>query len=216
MTDHDTPLISVIIPTKDRSALLGQALASAAELARSGLKLELIVVDNGSTDATLTVASSFQARIVRAPVPGAAAARNAGMRAATGDYLAFLDDDDVWLAGHLRPHIDLLEQNPTMAAVVGQVQTADFDLNPIGLPWPAVTAPRQDPFHMFLRQYPQIGATVVRASVRESVGDFDETLVGDEDWDWHLRLALRHDVGFVRTPCVLFRQRPIAVGAEME
>jgi hypothetical protein len=56
---------------------------------------------------------------------------------------------------------------------------------------------------------PQIGALVTRAAVRETVGELDEALLSDEDWDWQLRVALRHPVGFVAVPCVLFRQRTV-------
>ena len=55
--------------------------------------------------------------------------------------------------------------------------------------------------------FPQIGATVVRARVRESVGFFNEDFIGGQDWDWQLRIARKHRVGFVRQPCVLFSQR---------
>jgi hypothetical protein len=56
--------------------------------------------------------------------------------------------------------------------------------------------------------YPQLGATLVRAQAARDVGLFDEALLGDQDWDWHVRLARRRKVGFVGEPCVLFRQRP--------
>jgi hypothetical protein len=56
--------------------------------------------------------------------------------------------------------------------------------------------------------YPQIGATIVRASVRDAVGPMDLSLLGDQDWDWQLRLARRRKTTYLKLPCVLFRQRP--------
>jgi hypothetical protein len=56
--------------------------------------------------------------------------------------------------------------------------------------------------------FPQVGGTVVRASLLPELGLMDETLIGDSDWDWQLRITRRWPVGFVETPCVLFRQRP--------
>lgn len=201
------PLVSVIVPTKDRCGLLREALASVRALEGDDLRLEVIVADNGSVDDTAVVAAEHGAVLVRTDTPGAAAARNAGMRAATGDYLAFLDDDDIWLPGNLRPHLALLASRPELDAVVGQVQLADERLDWRSAPYPTSMPGDGDVFASFLSGYPQIGATVARASVRETVGEFDESLLGSQDWDWHLRLALRHRVGFVAVPSVLFRQR---------
>jgi glycosyltransferase involved in cell wall biosynthesis len=200
--------VSVVIPTCDRPALLREALASVRALEGDDLALEVIVADNGATDEADAVAREFGARRLRVPAPGAAAARNAGLRAATGEYVAFLDDDDVWLAGHLRPHLALLRAHPELGAVVGQVVNSDMALEGRSEPWPAVLPQHGDLFPTFLGLCPQLGATVARAEVLQTVGPFDETLIGDQDWDWHLRLASRHLVGFVPVPCVLFRVRP--------
>jgi hypothetical protein len=129
------------------------------------------------------------------------------MGAATGEFLAFLDDDDLYLPGTLRPQLALLRTRTDLDAVVGQVQLAKMDATRYGNPYPSSLP--DDVFPSFLRQYPQIGATMVRTAVRESVGLFDTTLVGGQDWDWQLRLATKHRVGFVAVPAVLFRQREV-------
>ncbi|GAB4334462.1 MAG: hypothetical protein Kow0010_21470 [Dehalococcoidia bacterium] len=211
-----TPRVSVIIPTKDRCELLDLALASVRRLDGPDLDLEVLVCDNGSTDDTESVARRHGARFVQTLVPGAAAARNAGLRAATGDYIAFLDDDDTWAPGHLRPHLALLEADPGLGGVVGRVQLVDRERTPFGQPGPETMPGNGRYFRPFLRHYPQIGATVVRASVRETVGYLDEALLGDEDWDWHLRLALRHRLGFVPVTSVHFLQRGPATRSELE
>ena len=199
--------VSVVIPTRDRAALLREALASVREIEGPDLVLDIIVADNGSNDETPEVAREFGARLVRAVRPGAGAARNAGLRAATGEFVAFLDDDDVWLPGHLRPHLALLDQHPDFAGVVGQVANASPDLTSHGPFWPEDLPRDGDLYRTFLSVYPQIGATVVRRTALGGQGMFDEALLGDQDWDWHLRLALKHRLGFVALPCVLFRQR---------
>jgi hypothetical protein len=121
--------------------------------------------------------------------------------------VAFLDDD-VWLPGHLRPQLALLRARPELGGAIGQVVNADMTLSRRGTPWPQALPEDGDLFPAFLEVCPQLGATVVRASALETVGPFDERLLGDQDWDWHLRLALRHRIGFVPVPCVLFRVRP--------
>lgn len=216
VTDVPRRHVSAIIPTRNRAALLAKALASVRALEGPDLAIEIIVVDNGSTDATADVARAAGAVLVHAAERGASAARNAGIRAATGAYIAFLDDDDAWLPGHLRPHLALLEARPDFDAVVGQTVTCDSHLRPRHAPWPQELPADGDVFEAFLGFYPQVGATVVRASAIDELGLFDEALLSDEDWDWHLRLALYHRVGFVAEPCVLFRQRPAGTHDDLQ
>ena len=80
------PVVSVVIPTKNRAELLRSALASVRALEGPDLEFEIIVADNGSTDHTAAVASDAGARLVFAATPGAAAARNAGMRQAARPF----------------------------------------------------------------------------------------------------------------------------------
>jgi glycosyltransferase involved in cell wall biosynthesis len=182
-------------------------LASAAAFQGDhGPALELIVADNGSSGETPAIAREFGAQLVQQPVPGAAAARNAGLAAATGHFIAFLDDDDVWLREHLLPRLRMLSARPDLAGVVGRARLADSELVAFGTPWPASLPSSGQCFGGFLPDMPQIGATVVRASVRETVEPFDETLMSDQDWDWHLRLAATHRIGFVPVTSVLWRQ----------
>lgn len=102
------PAVSVVIPTYDRLPLLRQAVASVA--AQTFGDWELLVVDDGSGDATLAYLSSLpDARIRPLPVPhggNVARARNVGVRAAVGRYVAFLDSDDVWLPGKLEAQLE--------------------------------------------------------------------------------------------------------------
>jgi glycosyltransferase involved in cell wall biosynthesis len=200
--------VSVIVPTRDRPALLAEALASIRALEGPDLGLEIIVGDNGGLPETARTARAYGARHIVVNRAGAGAARNVALQAATGEYVAFLDDDDLWTAGHLRPQLALLAARPELGAAVGQVVLTDEQRLRTSDPWPLMLSENGDTFEAFLREYPQIGATVARIGIRETVGLFDESLLGDQDWDWHLRLALRHRVGFVPVVGVLFRQRP--------
>jgi glycosyltransferase involved in cell wall biosynthesis len=199
------PLLSVVLPTRNRARWLADALASIDRTAGAMLDVEKIVVDDGSTDDTAAVAAKYGARLLVSPRRGASAARNAGMAAATGEFLLFLDDDDELLPDHLGPHLAMLRTDPTLGAVFGQVQLADQQMELLGDPYPELV---EAPFHQMLNTWQQIGSVVVRTAVRETVGPFDESLHGAEDWDWLLRLSLRHRIAFVPVPCLLFRQRP--------
>ncbi|MEH2526144.1 MULTISPECIES: glycosyltransferase family 2 protein [unclassified Bradyrhizobium] len=205
----EAKLVSVVVPTRDRPELLREALQSIRALESDGVRFEIIVGDNGTSSDTQKVAEAFDAIYLHTSTFGAAAARNIAMRAATADYIAFLDDDDVWTSNHIHGHLALLAANPRLDMVFGQIINTDPERRPIYGPWPEqLPDERRDLLKFMLNGYfPQIGATVVRARVRETVGFFDESFIGGQDWDWQLRIARQHGVGFVRQPCVLFSQR---------
>ncbi len=202
-------LISVIVPTRDRPALLREALASVRAVESETLTFEIFVGDNGVDPASKDAAEAYGARHIKVERNGAGAARNAGLKAATGEFIAFLDDDDVWLPANIANHVAMLRGAPDLEAVMGQIVTTDMDLKPAGEPWPEQGKTGDKLVHAMLSgYYPQLGGTLVRADVAREVGLFDETLLGDQDWDWQLRIARRRKVGFTPTPSVLFRQRP--------
>lgn len=204
------PRVSVVIPTLNRSRQLAEAIRSVRAVEGPDLDLEIIVVDNGSTDDTEQVARDLGARFLRCTTRGSAAARNVGIRAATGEYLALLDDDDIWLPAHVRPHLALLDARPDFVACIGQIVLTDPSDNPIGAPFPQHLPDDGDVFEAFLGQWPQIGAVLLRTSVRESVGYLDESIKSADEWDWLLRIALKHRIGSVPVPVMHFRLRPIA------
>jgi len=189
--------------------MLRQALASIRALEGPDLTFEILVGDNGSAQETPAIAGEFGAIYLRTSIRGPSAARNVGFRAATGEYIAFLDDDDVWLAGNVRPHIAHLELTPALDAIIGQAIYTDSSLVPIGSPWPKEAPPGGNQLlrRMLSGYFPQIGTALARASVKSTIGEFDESLIGGEDLDWLLRIARRKRLGFIATPCILLRGR---------
>ena len=115
-----TPLLSVVIPTWNRAPLVCEAVESA--LSQRLGQVEVIVVDDGSTDDTANVLTrNFGARIHLLRLPsrrGVGAARNAGIQIASGELLAFLDSDDLWLPGKLEAELRVFERFPEAEAVV--------------------------------------------------------------------------------------------------
>ncbi|HXB07144.1 MAG TPA: glycosyltransferase family 2 protein [Puia sp.] len=108
MDTHDKILVSVIIPTYNRAALVGRAIESA--LGQTWPNKEIIVVDDGSTDATAAVVRKYAGvQYIRRPNGGQAAARSTGLTAACGKYIASLDSDDVWESEFLEKCVDALE-----------------------------------------------------------------------------------------------------------
>lgn len=210
--------VSVVVPTCNRPGPLRRALASIRALEGRDIQLQIIVADNGACPETRTAAAEFGARYLTVEQKGPSAARNAAMFAANGDYIAFLDDDDAWTEGHLRQHLDLFEANPEMDLVIGQVISTNEQYQPFGDPWLAEPPkPGPDLLRRMLSGYfPQIGAIVIRARVRDQIGGFDTSLIGGEDLDWLLRIAKGGRVGFAKVPCVLFTHRNIGTFDELQ
>jgi glycosyltransferase involved in cell wall biosynthesis len=202
--------ISVVVPTNNRPGTLRQALASIRAHEGEAFNFEILVGDNGDNPETKQVCEDFAAIHIPVAVQGADAARNAGLNAATGELIAFLDDDDVWMDTHVRPHLAVLDARPEIEAVMARVMAVDNDLHEIAGPWPWTVCAEGDESvrTMLSGYYPQIGATIVRADVRDAVGGFDVALLGDQDWDWQLRVARRRKTAYIADACVLFRQRP--------
>jgi len=119
MNINYSKLVSVVIPVRNCRVFIGEALDSV--LAQKYPDLEVIVVDDGSDDFDYKVLESIDRRIqvIRLTGKGVSFARNTGMAAATGRYIAFLDADDVWFPGKLEAQIRYFEQNPDVGCVFG-------------------------------------------------------------------------------------------------
>lgn len=190
-----SPLVSVIIPTYNRKALLPRAMRSV--LAQSMTDLELIVVDDGSQNSCADVVESFsdpRAHYVRHPRNrGLPAARNTGIRVARGRYIAFLDDDDQWVSHKLARQLQLM---PQVDAVLCAARLSNGRLR--RFPRAVITAAdlrRGNPFDP--------SGLVVSAGLLRATG-FDETLRVGEDWDAFIRLAQGGRIAYVPEPLVLY------------
>jgi glycosyltransferase involved in cell wall biosynthesis len=187
------PEVSVIIPTRNRWALLsGTALPTA--LAQEDVDLEVVVVDDGSTDETavrLAEVTDPRVRVVRRDRSGGmAAARNAGIAAALGEWVAFLDDDDLWAPRKLRTQVDAaLRADATFAyAGVVAVDRRSCVLASLYLP------PADELAAKLLRACvipAGCSNVVVRSEALREVGGFDEEFRHLADWDLWLRLCDR-------------------------
>jgi glycosyltransferase involved in cell wall biosynthesis len=201
--------VSVIVPTYRRPTMLPQALTSIWALKGPDIEFEVIVCDNDCDDKIRVICDAYEAKYLPVITRGAAAARNAGLSAATGEFVAFLDDDDAWLPGHLRPHIAMLDERADLQAAVGQYWICDAELVPHGVPYPTIHPGHGDNLMraMLSGYFSQLGTLVARSSVASRIGFQDEALEAGEDWDWTLRLAHRHELYFLEVPSILFRGR---------
>lgn len=168
------PLVSVVVPVFAGERFLGEALETIA--AQSHPHLETIVVDDGSPDASAAIAAGYpDVRLLREPHRGVAAARNAGVRAAHGELIAFLDQDDLWHAEKIALQVALLAERPELAIALSHVEMVLLDgtPRPTWLTWETG------------RQRGYLPSTwLVRREAFELVGLFDTRyrIVCDADW----------------------------------
>lgn len=207
--------VSIVIPTRDRGPLLLEAVASALEATPA--PLEVIVVDAGSTDGSVERAHALgdRVRIVDGPPRNAGAARNAGVAAARGELIGFLDSDDVMLPGKIACLRRPLDEDSDIALAHGRTIVIDER----GAVQEAATreherrlaaAERLGTSYEALaeRCVMYTSATVVRRSAFEEVGGYDESLEVYEDWDLYLRLASRWRLVYEPCPAVRYRVWP--------
>jgi len=203
------PLVSVVLNTYNRADLVPQSINSV--LAQDYPNFEVIVVDDGSTDNTREVIEEQfgdRVRYIYQENAGLAAGRNTGIKAARGQYIAFQDDDDIWLPGKLTRQIDALGGCPDCGLSYGLCLSADSDGNSTGAVYGHSDEGRTgDNFELMLRRHPILGPSVVvlRAALDEA-GLFDETLSTAEDTDLFLRLTQRYPAIYIARPLVLVRE----------
>src|SRR5690348_3440535 len=141
---EQAPLVSVIIPTRNRPAMLRQAIASVMAIPQNGFSLEVIVVDDSPSAETLAAATAFPEIVyLTGGNMGASAARNMGIQAARGDFISFLDDDDIWTPENIAPQLRLFREHPNWAAIYSRFCNVDGNLGAKSIAYP--TSPlRQD------------------------------------------------------------------------
>ncbi len=232
--------VSVVIPAYNRAHTIGRAIESA--LAQTRRPAEVIVVDDRSTDDTREVLADWQRRqplvrpVFRATNGGPAGARNAGVTAARGDVIAFLDSDDVWLPEHLERCCGLLDADPTLDlafADVRRVTNSGVVLHPsflsghkridrylaphpAGSDWFRFRVPEAEV--LYADYVVPVQTTVIRTAVARAF-PFDERLRGPEDYQLALRLARAGKrfgyVDRVLGECLLHEANLVGDGADL-
>ncbi len=202
----DIPMVSVIVPTYNRAHLLGRALQSI--LKQTYKDFEVIVVDDGSTDNTMDVVRFFRALkinyIKHSENKGEPAARNTGVKAARGEYVAFLDSDDEWLPEKLEKEMDVFKKEPSRLGVVYS-DMCEIERNGDRCIWKSPTfMPEDGLFYKRALKYHiygiGIGSAVVKKECFGKAGLFDERLSYYVDLDFFIRLSKHYYFYHIREP----------------
>ncbi len=167
------PLISVIIPIYNGEKFVEQLFE---QLHRQQYQpLEIIVVDDGSNDETAKMVSKFKdINYIYQKNTGPSAARNLGLQFAQGEFIAFLDCDDLWSENHLTSLIQQFQNNSELGIIKGQIQNQVI--------FNHSNENRELPYFNCL-----LGSCIIRKSIFEKIGSFDEELLFCEDMDWFTR-----------------------------
>jgi glycosyltransferase involved in cell wall biosynthesis len=203
LIDSHADLISVVIPTKNRAQRLVKAVISAQQ--QIGVTLEILIVDDASTDNTEVVVKSLADNDVRIKYfrhhqsSGGGAARNTGIENSTGDLVAFLDDDDEWHSNKLKVQLELLKSQPSAVAA-----SCSFLLNKSGQNNQLITITSPSDRQQLLRSSHLGGASVCLAWRKAliDIGCLDPSLRSCQDWDLWLKLHKQGSIVVSQEPLV--------------
>lgn len=193
---NNTPLVSIIISTYNRAGLVLEAIDSA--LNQTYKNLEIILIDDGSTDNTKEIITSYidKIRYFYKTNGGISSARNYGIKQATGEYIAFLDSDDKWFPEKIEKQLDFLLTHRDMEGVLCNVEfisdgkVADKRTNIREfIPEDGMI------FKYLIRRFMTMCTVLLRKKIIREIGDFDTLLTTAEDIDMLLRIASRFELG---------------------
>lgn len=210
------PLVSIIVPAYNCAPFVGEAIQSVLE--QEYPHKEIIAVNDGSSDSTLSALKAFGDRIIVVDQPhgGAGAARNTGLRHAKGDYIAFLDGDDVWFPGKLSLQVRYLEEHAhvglvftgwTVCAEPGDGSSALL-ARPTGSVQDTVIEPSRSGWvyhRLLLDCILNTSTVVIRRWVVQQTGEFDETLRSGQDYEYWLRISRMTEIHKLAAPLAVYR-----------
>ena len=202
------PKISVIIPTYNRAHYINEAIDSA--LAQTYQNVEIVVVDDGSTDETRAVLKGYEDKIryFYQDHQGISAARNFGIEKSSGQYLAFLDDDDIWFPEMLEVQVAYLEAHPEVGMVHADMLVMDETSDNPRPRKRMLPGPIPSGFilsELIIRNVIMIQTAVVRRSCLDEVGFFDPDNRVSQDYHLWLRIAGKFPITYINRALAIYR-----------
>ncbi len=201
------PLISVVIPVYNGEKTIQETIKSV--LNQTFQSLELIIVNDGSNDETLKVISIIKdprIKVFSYPNAGLSATRNRGLAHATGEYISFIDADDLWTPDKLEAQLKVLQENPQAAVAYSWTDWID-EFGQFLRRGTSMSVNGDVYAKILLIDFIASGSnTLIRRQALTEVGGFDESLTHSEDWDLWMRLAKRYHFAAVSSPQILYRK----------
>jgi len=202
--------ITTIITTHNRSAWLRQAIESVLAQEPCGADIELIVVDDNSSDDTPAVVASYPSAVyLRTKQGRASASREVGIARASGEWIAFLDDDDTWLPQKLRVCTGVMRAQPEARFIFSAAIICDHELRPAGGTWlGSDLSGGRSAYDAFLTVPVSPSVVLIHRDVLDKVGLFDPALARADDFDLWLRIASSGvRCASIDEPLALYRER---------
>ncbi|MEM8805098.1 MAG: glycosyltransferase [Cyanobacteria bacterium P01_G01_bin.38] len=200
------PSISVVIPAYNSERTIGDTVQSV--LAQTFTDFEIIVINDGSQDRTLERLSAItdsRLHVFSYENSGVAISRNRGIEKAKGEYVAFLDADDLWVSEKLKDQYQALQDSHTAAVAYSWTDYID-DSGAFFRPGMRPSFQGDVYRRLLVSNFLECGSNpLVRRSALQKVGGFDPDLPPSEDWEMWLRLAKRYDFVLVESPQILYR-----------
>ena len=211
------PTISVIIPAYNAERTILETITSVQQQTFSDF--EIIVINDGSTDRTLEILSTVKdprLKIFSYSNGGVPVARNHGLEHATGDLIAFLDADDLWTPDKLELQLTTLQQHPEAGVAYSWIYNMDEKGESFSAGNPFLCAGNVYA-QLLVENFIVNGSNcLIRKQAVESVGEFDFSVPGADDWDYWLRLALHWPFVVVPKPQIFYRQSSGSVSSKVE
>ncbi len=206
MTLTNTPLVSVVIPAFNSEKTIYETIESV--LNQTWRNLELIVVNDGSQDSTLDIVTGIKdprLKVFSYTNAGVAVSRNRGISHAEGEFISFIDADDLWTLDKLEAQLKALQANPQAGVAYRWTDHIDKDSQFIR-PGAYCTANGNVYAELLRGNFLASGSNVlIRTRILKEIGDFDQSITPAEDWDMYLRLATRYNFVAVPAPQILYR-----------
>ncbi|MDZ7960053.1 MAG: glycosyltransferase [Aulosira sp. DedQUE10] len=219
VNNFDMPLISVVLPVFNGEKTIYETIQSV--LNQTFVNWELIIINDGSQDSTLEIIKKFEfadprLRIFSYLNAGLAASRNRGIALSLGEYISFIDADDIWTSDKLKSQLTALQEHPKAFVAYSWTNYIDADGNFVK--FGGHTTDTGDVYQkLLLWNFVENGSNpLVRKEVFTIVDGFDESLIASEDWDMWLRLASRYEFVVVPEVQILYRLSMNSMSANLK
>lgn len=210
------PQISVVIPVYNGEKTIRETIESV--LNQTFTDFELIVINDGSTDSTLDILHSIQdprLKVFSYPNAGSNPSRNRGFNKSCGDYISFIDADDLWTADKLEEQYKALQENPHAAVAYSWSDCIDESSKFIRRGG-HINAEGNVYAKLLISDILENGSNpLIRRQALTDIGGFDESLLAAQDWDLYLRLAAKYDFVTVRRSQILYRISPNSLSSNV-